>query len=188
MQRIARIIRFLLPTFCIAVAYCIAFALISAFDRADAENADQGEPTQTRFVPARQPDADLAPDDVVRIQVAGLGCDDLTQGIRQCMTFASPDNVAVTGPIERFGRMVRSEPYVFLTSPDRILIGHPRFAEGRARVLVTLVKDRQFHFFVWVLSKQTLAPFEDCWMTDGVFPVRSYNDQDGSNRTLGDVI
>ncbi len=104
------------------------------------------------------------------------------------MNFASPDNLAITGPLEQFGHMVRSKTFRALTTPDRVLVGQTKFIDGKARVLVTLVEGRKLSCFVWVLSKQEQPPFEDCWMTDGVFPVR-FGEQieEGSDRP-NDVI
>jgi len=121
------------------------------------------------------PNPDLEPRDVVRLQLAGLS-DEKTNGvgILQCFCFASPANRAVTGPLERFGRMVRQGPYYGMARPRAVLIGRPQVQGRVARLLVTVIDERsQVQAFSFVLGRQEAAPFEDCWMTEAVFPALS---------------
>ena len=70
-------------------------------------------------VPALQqtaPSPALNPGEVVRIQVEALRKNGpLNEGIELTYRFASPGNKQVTGPLDRFVRMVSSAPY------DRLL-------------------------------------------------------------------
>lgn len=118
-----------------------------------------------------QPRPELTPEEVVQIQLDGLASDDVTQGILQCMTFASPNNRAVTGPLVRFAQMVRQPPFDALANPETVLIGQSVFDAEQVRILVTAVREGNVHPFVWVLSKQSVLPYEGCWMTDAVFPL-----------------
>ena len=116
------------------------------------------------------PNPDLPPEEVVRLQLAGLSdakADGV--GILQCFCLASPGNRIVTGPLERFGQMVRSEPYKCMTRPRAVLIGRPQHGEGVARLLVTVI-DEEHHIraFAFVLGRQQESPFKDCWMTEAV--------------------
>lgn len=113
----------------------------------------------------------LAPHEVVQIQLDGLASEDASGGILQCMVFASPGNRAVTGPLVRFAKMVRSPPFDVLANPETVLIGKEILEEGVARILVTVVREERIYPFVWVLSQQDMSPYEGCWMTDGVFPL-----------------
>jgi hypothetical protein len=53
------------------------------------------------------PDANLAPERVVQIQLEALQRND-SQGIAQTWAFAHPVNKKVTGPLERFESMIKS--------------------------------------------------------------------------------
>jgi hypothetical protein len=118
------------------------------------------------------PSAGLAPDQVVRLQLAGLS-DQRPDGvgILQCYALASPANRAVTGPLERFGKMVRDGPFQCMAKPRAFLIGSPQVAERTSRVLVTVIdQGENIHAFTFLLSRQAEAPFLDCWMTEAVLP------------------
>jgi hypothetical protein len=116
------------------------------------------------------PHPQLSPEEVVRLQLAGLGdaqADGV--GILQCFCLASPGNRVVTGPLERFGQMVRNEPYRCMTRPRALLIGQPQYGDDVARLLVTIIDDEHHvRAFAFVLSKQKEKPFQDCWMTEAV--------------------
>jgi Domain of unknown function (DUF4864) len=116
------------------------------------------------------PNPKLPPEEVVRLQLAGLSdakADGV--GILQCFCLASPGNRVVTGPLERFGQMVRNEPYDCMAHPRAVLIGRPQHGDDVARLLVTIIdQQHNVHAFAFVLSKQKEAPFKDCWMTEAV--------------------
>lgn len=124
----------------------------------------------------KSPEISLTPKEVVELQLLALSDEDRNRGIIQCMCFASPDNLVVTGPLEKFARIVRGEKFAALSDFDAYLIGDSIFKDENARVLVTVLADDQIHAFVWVLAKQTMQPYENCWMTDGVFPVETEDD------------
>ena len=85
---------------------------------------------------ATQPSPNLPPLKVVQSQLAALQTGD----VQTCFAFASPTVKRATGPVERFGKMMRQTPAL---SP---LVGHTWFsvisgltlsdAEWRCRVLV----------------------------------------------------
>lgn len=116
------------------------------------------------------PRPELSAEDVVRIQLAGLRDarpDGL--GILQCFVFASPGNRQVTGPLERFGQMVRQAPYDSLARTQAVLIGRSHIDRDVARILVTVVDETaQVRAFTFILAKQKSAPMTGCWMTDAV--------------------
>lgn len=184
-------LRFLRPTILAVTCYSIAVigtcCLSMRGDSASTREILPFEEVSSTVASLVQPDPSIAPQDVVRIQLDALSDPQQAQGILQCMTFASPGNRLVTGPLERFARIVRSKPFSLLASSDRLLIGEPRLIEGKARVLVTSVKSRKLTSFVWVLTKQDEAPFEGCWMTDGVFPME-YGHDEGAAGPIVDVI
>ncbi len=122
-----------------------------------------------------QPDPTISPQKVVETQLAGLADHKSgAVGILQCFTFASPTNRAATGPLDRFGAMVRQGEFACFTNPAATLIGEPHVSGRLARLLVTVVdQDRQLRAFTFILSRQTADPYRDCWMTEAVFPVGS---------------
>jgi hypothetical protein len=176
-----RILWFLRPTLLVATCFTVAMLFatfithrddsvdVSVDVSADERGAESVERVSLAMESIRTPSASISPEEVVRIQLDALAEADQARGVLQCFTFASPGNRVATGPIERFGRMVRSEPYSILIDRDEALIGAPQFSDGFARVFVTVVRKRKLVSFVWVLSRQSTPPFVDCWMTEGVF-------------------
>ena len=92
--------------------------------------------------------------------------------MRKCFEYASPSNKAVTGPVERFGMMIRMaypsmvhwESYeitdVEESSWDRYAV-MGQCAAFRVHLLPMM------ETFGWVVSKQD----DGCWMTDSVIPM-----------------
>ncbi len=118
------------------------------------------------------PSAELNPEDVVRLQLAGLQrAATSVDGFADCFAFASPENRLSFPRMDEFQAMLwRSYP---------TLIGHRQAVLGRAiiegnlaRVLVTgfdsAGKPMCYEFF---LTKQHSKVYRDCWMTDSVLPV-----------------
>ncbi len=136
-----------------------------------AEEPDELDELAARIGAIVYPRTDLSPADVVQIQLDACAGRDWGRGSLQCFCFASPSNRAVTGPLARFGQMLRQPPYDVLNNPDRVLIGRPKLVQGTSRILVTVAKDEKIYVFVWLLEKQTDAPFDGCWMTEAVLAV-----------------
>ncbi|MBA3484458.1 MAG: hypothetical protein H0T51_21865 [Pirellulales bacterium] len=118
------------------------------------------------------PSDKLGPDEVVRLQLIGLSDQQADGvGILQCYCFAAPANRAVTGPLERFGAMVRQGPFHCMARPRALLVGRPQIDGHLARILVTVIdEDSRVRAFTFVLGRQQVAPFKDCWMTEAVLP------------------
>ena len=118
------------------------------------------------------PTPSLSPEEVVRLQLAGLSNPSANGvGVMQCFCLASPANRSVTGPLERFGEIVRSGPFQCMTRPRGMLIGRPFEHDGTAKLIVTIIDEQhEIHAFAFFLSKQDAAPFKDCWMTNAVLP------------------
>ncbi len=121
---------------------------------------------------AIQPNPDLTPDQVVKIQLEALQNNDLTEnnaGIRISFNFASPGNQEITGPVENFIKLAKSSAY-------RALIGFERaefsrlIVEGRtARQVVKIIHTHgESALYLFVLSQQDEVRYRDCWMTDAV--------------------
>ncbi len=118
------------------------------------------------------PSPELAPAEVVRIQVEALRNNTLSNdGIELTYRFASPDNKRNTGPLDRFIGMVRSAPYDRLLNHRRAEYS-PKAVSGTQAQQVVVIIDAEGNEvgYVWVLSRQTDGPFKGCWMTDAVIP------------------
>jgi hypothetical protein len=116
------------------------------------------------------PSPTLKPDEVVHLQLKGLSepaRDGV--GVLQCFCLASPANRTETGPLRRFGEMVRNPPFDAMTSPLAILVGRPQREGNVAKLLVTIIDDEHnVRVFAFILSRQREEPFINCWMTDAV--------------------
>jgi len=67
--------------------------------------------------------------------------------------------------------MVRQEPFACLGDAQATLIGKPQIDDRFAKLLVTVVDQRQqLRAFTFILFKQQGGPFADCWMTEAVYP------------------
>jgi len=183
---LAQTLHFLRPTFAAVVAFALIVGAVNLlffgpgsdpqFDSAGAPANELDRMDVGRIV---LPDPALKPEDVVKLQLAGLADSQPNGlGILQCYFFASPANRAVTGPLERFGRIVRQGPYGALTNPRAVLVGRPERHDRYARLLVSVIDSQaRVQAFAFVLSRQQDPPFADCWMTEAVFPALSSEEE-----------
>lgn len=172
------VIWFLRPTIVVVICYCLAVGLSFLMSGPSVQQLDQEISTVHEMAmdigELKKPSQTLSPRNVVEIQTDALRNEDQKTGSLQCMCFASPDNLMVTGPLEKFARIVRGSKFAALSNPQALLIGDPIFRDGNARVLVTAIAPSgEVNAYVWVLAQQVSQPYVDCWMTDGVFPLGS---------------
>jgi hypothetical protein len=124
-----------------------------------------------------QPSPQLEPNEVVSLQLQGLAKNPDEGGIEQCFALASPGNKESTGPVERFAAMLHRAPYDVLLFHHLVLVGKPVITGDSANVIVTLIDANERIFvFQFVLSKQHVEGYENCWMTDAVFPIQQIPD------------
>jgi hypothetical protein len=121
------------------------------------------------------PRPELSPEQVVQYQVEALQHNDEPKadaGIERAFRFASPSNKQMTGPLEKFIRIVKSPVYSsMLNSVSSSIVGSD-VKDDQARFAVHFVAaDGRQVTFVFVLSKQNEGEFNNCWMTDGVAPL-----------------
>lgn len=167
------VVWFLRPTLAVLACYIVSIGVSYQMSQKNVDTLEQelgnvvrlAEETAGLKVPSRS----LSPKQVVEIQLEALRDKDVNRGVMQCATFASPENFAVTGPLDNFAKIVRGGKFRVFASPDIVAVGDPVFVGENARVLVTVLAGRQTSAFVWVLAKQTSPPLNGCWMTDGVF-------------------
>ena len=143
-----------------AIALCTGSALAG-----DAERGAE-DPLSDALVP--QPE--LSPREVIRIQLEALRHnDERNRGIEVAFRFASPANRESTGPLSRFTRMMRQGPYALMLDFREARYGTVEVRDGRARQRVTLTGTRARVSYWFYLSRQSRAPYTNCWMTDAVF-------------------
>ena len=132
--------------------------------------------TEDPLSDALVPRPGLLPGEVIRIQLEALRHnDERDRGIEVAFRFASPANRESTGPLPRFVRMIKRGPYALMLDFHEASYGTVEVREDRARQRVTLTGPRARVSYWFYLSRQSKAPFADCWMTDAVFvePVRA---------------
>ena len=157
-------------------------------------NVERRSPVTAAFDSSQddpQPDAKLTPEQVIKIQLDALRRNDepdADSGIRTAFRFASPANREATGPIERFIPLVKNPLYLPLLNHRRADLGTLRIEGDTAQQRVTVIaKDGRTAVYVFTLSKQAVARYEGCWMTDGVgrVPDAERRDDRGIARTNG---
>jgi len=143
----------------LAIACTLVFTVLSV-----AAAEDDGEPS---------PDPRYTPDEIVRIQMEALQRSDIEVTFR----FASPANKSQTGPLDRFAQMLESPAYKPMLGSLSIEYYRLEKNQNYARQRVRLIgRGGEEVVYVFYLSKQTDAPYENCWMTDAV-RVESYSEK-----------
>ena len=124
-----------------------------------------------------QPSPKLSPEDVVRAQITALSAaGPIPSRIERCYRFASPANRTHTGPIQRFAALIQSPSYVVLLDAKHFQVGRAKVNGREAHLLVTVIDaNGNLCLFRCFLSKQTAAPYTDCWMTDAVIRIGEVN-------------
>ena len=170
------ILQFLRPTFIALIAFAFLAGIANIYWTtraalpADIAGISRNELAGVDLANVVLPSPKLSPEEVVRLQLKGLNDPKMGGvGVLQCFCLASPANRAITGPLQRFGQMVRTGAYQAMTSPRAILVGRPQIEKQVARLLVTVIDEKNnVRVFAFVLSRQTEPPFRNCWMTDAV--------------------
>jgi hypothetical protein len=120
-----------------------------------------------------EPNASLKPFEVVSIQLNSLQRNNIPfkdAGIEQVWKFAHPNNKKITGPLEKFKKMIYSESY-------KMLIGHEiseiKILNKNSTISVfkidILSNDKKKYSYVWQVEKvQQEGLLKNCWMTTSV--------------------
>lgn len=126
-------------------------------------------------VPGANPHPDLQPREVVEIQLDALrGSDTSGDGIAVAYRFASALNQIHTGPLSRFGAMLKSKDYATLLNHISVEFGPTVSLDSRSYVPVVVTNGAGVSSaYIWILSRSTTNPCGDCWMTDAVIPAGS---------------
>ena len=120
-----------------------------------------------------KPNTSLKPMDVLTIQLNSLKNNNVPYkdaGIEQTWKFAHPNNKRVTGPLEKFKKMIYSENY-------QLLIGHENYEiivlnESKNTFVYKvyiLSKDKKKYYYIWQIEKVVEdGNLKNCWMTTQV--------------------
>ena len=132
----------------------ILFFLLTSFSNADLLN----------------PDKNIKPKEVVKIQLTGLQQNDLNyqdSGIEQTWNFAHPNNKKVTGPLNNFKRMLKGNSYQMMVDHLSHTITELRSNDKLAQFeVIILDKNKIYHKFNWQVEKYILdGELKDCWLT-----------------------
>ena len=116
------------------------------------------------------PNNTISPKEVVSIQLSGLKNNDQAykdSGIEQTRNFAHPNNKRVTGPLDNFKRMIKSESYQMMIDHLSHTITEVGNSDKWAQFeVIILDKNKIYHKFNWQVEKYTLeGTLKGCWMT-----------------------
>ena len=117
-----------------------------------------------------EPRSDIKPSEVIRIQLVGLQTNDREfkdSGIEQTWNFAHPNNKKVTGPLDKFKKMIKGESYQMMINHLSHTITKLGSSDKWAQFeVIILDKEKIYHKFNWQVEKYLLdGPLKDCWLT-----------------------
>ena len=117
-----------------------------------------------------KPSSNIKPSEVVKIQLLGLqnnndGFED--SGIEQTWNFAHPNNKKVTGPLDKFKRMIKSNNYQMMINHISHTITEIRGGDNWVQFEVIILDNKKiYHKFNWQVEKyKEDGPLKDCWLT-----------------------
>ena len=116
------------------------------------------------------PNSTIGPKKVVEIQLSGLQENDLEykdRGIEQTWNFAHPNNKKVTGPLNNFKRMIKSDSYQMMINHLSHTVTELGTGDKWAQFeVIILDKNKIYHKFNWQVEKYTIdGDLKDCWLT-----------------------
>ncbi len=120
-----------------------------------------------------KPNISLKPFDVVSIQLNSLQRNNIPYkdaGIEQVWRFAHPNNKKITGPLEKFKKMIYSESYQMLIEHENSEITIlSEDADRSIYKVYILSSDKKKYSYIWKIEKvQTEGDLKNCWMTTSV--------------------
>ena len=117
-----------------------------------------------------KPNVSLKPYDVVSIQLDSLQRNNIPfkdAGIKQVWEFAHPNNKKITGPLEKFKKMIYSENYKMLIEHEssEVTILSENSNTSVYKVFI-LSSDKKKYSYIWHIEKvQQQSDLLGCWMT-----------------------
>ena len=121
-----------------------------------------------------RPHPNITPKEVIKIQLQSLQKNSETipdAGILQTWAFAHPSNRLMTGPIERFTLMMKSQNYKYILNHRNHQIERVFKTDGHSQFAVTITtEDNKKMTFKWELEKVRKGEYFGSWMTTSVSP------------------
>ena len=117
-----------------------------------------------------KPNSSLKPIEVLNIQLNSLQRNNIPfndAGIEQVWEFAHPNNKQITGPLEKFKKMIYSDNYKILIFhiKSEITIISENENKNVYKVSV-LTKDKKKYYYIWQIEKvKEEGNLINCWMT-----------------------
>ena len=120
-----------------------------------------------------KPNTNLDPFEVLMIQLNSLKNNNKPYkdaGIEQTWEFAHPNNKEITGPLDKFKKMIYSENYKILISHENSEITILKEDKDISIFKVTvLTKNKEKYYYIWQIEKVLFeGSFKNCWMTTNV--------------------
>ena len=120
-----------------------------------------------------KPNISLKPFDVVSIQLSSLQRNNIPfkdAGIEQVWEFAHPNNKIMTGPLEKFKKMIYSKSYQMLIEHENSEITILSESTNRSVYKVYILSsDKKKYSYIWQVEKvQTEGDLKNCWMSTSV--------------------
>ena len=127
----------------------------------------------TSFAKIVKPNTNIQAIKVVKMQLTALMKNDSPYkdfGIVQTWEFAHPKNQRVTGPLERFKNMMKTDSYSMLINHKGHEIKEVYKSTEVATFEVTVLdKEKNYYKFKWQVEKYKLdGPLKNCWLTTAV--------------------
>ena len=128
---------------------------------------------RSSFADIIKPSVDIEPNEVVKIQLSALMKNDFPNkdsGIVQTWEFAHPNNQKVTGPIERFKNMMKTDSYSMLLNHSNHEVSEVYKSDKVATFEVTVMdKKKKYYKFKWQVEKYKIdGTLKNCWLTTAV--------------------
>jgi len=120
-----------------------------------------------------KPSKEIDPEQVVKIQLSALMKNDnpyKDRGIIQTWEFAHPNNQKITGPLEKFKNMIKTDSYSMLINHSNHEILEVYMSSKIATFEVTVLDDeKKYYKFKWQVEKYDReGQLKDCWLTTAV--------------------
>ena len=120
-----------------------------------------------------KPNIEIEPKKVVKIQLSALMKNDnpyKDSGIIQTWEFAHPNNQKITGPLEKFKNMIKTDSYSMLINHSNHEILEIYMSSKIATFEVTVLDDeKKYYKFNWQVEKYDReGQLKNCWLTTAV--------------------
>jgi len=116
-----------------------------------------------------KPAKNLTAYDVIKIQLNALkenNKPNKNSGIKQTWMFAHPENKKITGPYERFQKMLLGNQYNILLNHESHKIKLIMNSKNKYIYNVEIISiDKKMYLYKWHLEKSTIKNCNSCWFT-----------------------